>query len=288
LMANQTHVSGATWGTPVYMAPEILSAQHASTAADVYAFGVMLWELHEGQVAWDYLCDTGRVVHVRDVQGLQLREVLHFSARPASSPLYIALARKCLHLDPKARPTFAQVVDVLLMILQEHLLPSSAKPTRRSTGAQAAAAQRTPGGTQPGPANAGTSAADGAAEPPGAGHTELDALGQEEEEEATPGPHGTLSAAKAQGSSNASQQAGTLGQCADAESATGRLVALLGAGAAGRVSVCDQAQMLSICSGAGGEECGNAGAGDRNQGKAVVEVQAEGPPEITPVLGTSP
>jgi serine/threonine protein kinase len=101
-------VSGVTWGTPVYMAPEILSAQHASTAADVYAFGVMLWELHAGQLAWDYLYSTGKVAHVRDTHGLRVRSafcsqlsmvVLFYTTALQPSTLQLP-ARLCLlHVD---------------------------------------------------------------------------------------------------------------------------------------------------------------------------------------------
>lgn len=52
MSTGQTHVSGVTWGTPLYMAPEILATGRSSTAADVFAFGVMLWELYHGQLVW--------------------------------------------------------------------------------------------------------------------------------------------------------------------------------------------------------------------------------------------
>ena len=32
-------------GTPAFMAPEVLKARHVSTAADVYGFGIILWEM---------------------------------------------------------------------------------------------------------------------------------------------------------------------------------------------------------------------------------------------------
>lgn len=46
LSNDQTHVSNAQYGTPFYMAREVLEKGNASKAADVYAFGVMCKSLY--------------------------------------------------------------------------------------------------------------------------------------------------------------------------------------------------------------------------------------------------
>ena len=51
---DQTHVSGVPRGTPMYIAPELLRTGQTSKASDVYAYGVLLWELYHGTTAWDY------------------------------------------------------------------------------------------------------------------------------------------------------------------------------------------------------------------------------------------
>lgn len=53
--AHQTHLSGVGHGTPLYIAPEVMTQRRVSKAADVYAFGVMMWELLHGRSAWDEL-----------------------------------------------------------------------------------------------------------------------------------------------------------------------------------------------------------------------------------------
>ena len=49
MAANQTHVSGQRHGTPLYAAPEVIRDAQISKAADVYSFGVMLWEMVGGE-----------------------------------------------------------------------------------------------------------------------------------------------------------------------------------------------------------------------------------------------
>ena len=39
-------------GTMTHMAPEIIQHGHQSKAADVYAFGITLWELYTGCIAF--------------------------------------------------------------------------------------------------------------------------------------------------------------------------------------------------------------------------------------------
>lgn len=49
---NETHVSGHIQGTLTHMAPEIITSGKQSNAADVYAFGISLFELYSGELAF--------------------------------------------------------------------------------------------------------------------------------------------------------------------------------------------------------------------------------------------
>lgn len=52
LAAGQSHATTRTVGTLTHVPPELLCAGRLSSAADVYAFGVMMWEMMTGCVPY--------------------------------------------------------------------------------------------------------------------------------------------------------------------------------------------------------------------------------------------
>jgi serine/threonine protein kinase len=87
-----------------HMAPELLRYGKASTAADVYSFGIMMWELLTGQVAF---------------KGWQWGAILEHVAlgdSPGRLPVpegapegYLLLMEACWGQDPAKRPAFSEV-----------------------------------------------------------------------------------------------------------------------------------------------------------------------------------
>lgn len=49
LVCNKT----VTAGTPAYMAPELLENKHYTKSVDLYAFGVLLWEIFSGEIPFN-------------------------------------------------------------------------------------------------------------------------------------------------------------------------------------------------------------------------------------------
>jgi len=92
-------------GTPAYMAPEQLRGEGATLLSDVFALGLVLYEMFTGQ----------RVFEAKSLEELQ---ALHAQAKPLSlsssakdvDPAVERVVLRCLSRDPKERPASARVV----------------------------------------------------------------------------------------------------------------------------------------------------------------------------------
>ncbi|GAX78336.1 hypothetical protein CEUSTIGMA_g5778.t1 [Chlamydomonas eustigma] len=104
---THTHVSGEhCCGTLSHMAPEVLKEGRQSMAADVYSFGILLWELLSGGKAY------------KEVPNVLLgRKVVEEGYRPEFPPWapeqYISLAKCCWNQQPSFRPDFQHILLVL-------------------------------------------------------------------------------------------------------------------------------------------------------------------------------
>jgi serine/threonine protein kinase len=110
------------YGTVTHMPPEMLLHGEISKAADIYSFGVLVWEMLTGTRAWAGL------VHAQIMCQVAL---LHRRlAIPKDIPDELAeLLRECMAPEPNDRPDIQQVVDKLSHFLQT---TRDSKPTRDS------------------------------------------------------------------------------------------------------------------------------------------------------------
>lgn len=93
-------------GTYRWMAPEVIRHEPYSTAADVYSFGILLWELVAREQPFAGMTPIQAAFAVAR-QGLR-------PPMPLKTPLPLAnLIRCCWHVDPRARPTFEDVLELL-------------------------------------------------------------------------------------------------------------------------------------------------------------------------------
>jgi serine/threonine-protein kinase len=106
---------GFTLGTPSYMAPEQVRGQEVTPLVDIYAFGVLLYELLTG---------------TKPIQGKTIQEIFQkiltepISMEPleqaAGNPLVVELVRRCVSRNPQERPqSFTEVTQTLDYIVYQ-------------------------------------------------------------------------------------------------------------------------------------------------------------------------
>ncbi|KAG2450347.1 hypothetical protein HYH02_004852 [Chlamydomonas schloesseri] len=103
---DKTHMSGLFQGTPTHMAPEVMLHGQVSKAADVYAFGVTLWEMFTGGHPY------------KGVPGALLGHSISREGKRPVFPLgtpgaFKELAERCWAPDPGARPAFDEILSIL-------------------------------------------------------------------------------------------------------------------------------------------------------------------------------
>jgi serine/threonine protein kinase len=140
LMANTANV-----GTPLYMAPELMSndtaAWYNGMLVDMYAFGIFMWAVLTGTKPY------ARLVTRRQLNSWTLRDLVMNGTRPATDEPYenhnakklsgiparaILLMEQCWQGDPDERPSnFGEVVkalDALLQKISDAADPGTAAP----------------------------------------------------------------------------------------------------------------------------------------------------------------
>eukprot|EP00236_Picocystis_salinarum_P002223 CAMPEP_0183824094 /NCGR_PEP_ID=MMETSP0807_2-20130328/400_1 /TAXON_ID=88271 /ORGANISM="Picocystis salinarum, Strain CCMP1897" /LENGTH=485 /DNA_ID=CAMNT_0026069005 /DNA_START=152 /DNA_END=1609 /DNA_ORIENTATION=- len=104
---KRTYVtSGGGEGTPEWMAPEVLRNEPFDEKADVYSYGVVLWETCTGLLPWEEL----RPMQVVGAVGFQGRQL---PVPEEGDPLLLHLHEVCCSPSSRCRPTFKEVLEML-------------------------------------------------------------------------------------------------------------------------------------------------------------------------------
>lgn len=103
---------GAVLGTPGYMAPEQETGARVDHRADVYAFGVVMYEMLTNAAPYGETTSFSDMVRTKLFGGPKpLRAFRHLNELPKA---FDALVRRCLERDPAKRP--ADMTEVLGML----------------------------------------------------------------------------------------------------------------------------------------------------------------------------
>ncbi|KAH8946396.1 hypothetical protein BDL97_12G092300 [Sphagnum fallax] len=105
----------AETGTYRWMAPEVLQHKPYDHKADVYSFGITMWEVLTGQVPYGSMTPLQAAIGVVQ-RGLRPEIPSHVPERLAR------LLQDCWHEDPSQRPEFSD----MLVVLEEMITPPAA------------------------------------------------------------------------------------------------------------------------------------------------------------------
>ncbi|XP_008811868.1 serine/threonine-protein kinase STY46-like isoform X2 [Phoenix dactylifera] len=109
---SQSGVMTAETGTYRWMAPEVIEHKPYDHKADVFSFGILLWELLTGKLPYEYLTPLQAAVGVVQ-KGLRPTIPKH------TNPKLAELLEKCWQQDPAQRPDFSEILEILQFLAKE-------------------------------------------------------------------------------------------------------------------------------------------------------------------------
>uniref|UniRef100_A0A5B7C1E8 non-specific serine/threonine protein kinase n=1 Tax=Davidia involucrata TaxID=16924 RepID=A0A5B7C1E8_DAVIN len=108
----QSGVMTAETGTYRWMAPEVIEHKPYDHKADVFSFGIVLWELLTGELPYSYLTPLQAAVGVVQ-QGLRPTIPKH------THPKLVEFLERCWQQNPTLRLNFAEIIEILQRIAKE-------------------------------------------------------------------------------------------------------------------------------------------------------------------------
>ncbi|KAL8041831.1 hypothetical protein ABFX02_09G009400 [Erythranthe guttata] len=132
----QSHVSTKVKGTFGYFDPNYFITGKLTRKSDTYAFGVILLEVLSGRPAVDFrIAENERILTKwarENISNGNADQILASNLRGKISEdslkAFVGIAERCLHDEPKKRPTMAQVVLQLEFALEQQESSKSLEP----------------------------------------------------------------------------------------------------------------------------------------------------------------
>jgi len=133
LSTSQYTRTGAVLGTALYMAPEQVRGEHVTRSADIYALGIILFELLTGHPPYQ-----GK--SLSDIMWMHVEEPIPdlLTLVPELPAELKGIVERALAKDPSERYLTAKALERDLIAVSDSILAGSASPTAASTSADSA------------------------------------------------------------------------------------------------------------------------------------------------------
>ncbi|KAF1879191.1 hypothetical protein Lal_00047864 [Lupinus albus] len=108
----QSGVMTAETGTYRWMSPEVIEHKPYDHKADVFSFGVVLWELLTGKLPYEYLTPLQAAIGV-------VQKGLRPTIPKNTHPKFVELLERSWQQDPALRPDFPEIIEILQQLAKE-------------------------------------------------------------------------------------------------------------------------------------------------------------------------
>jgi hypothetical protein len=113
---NTTVHNSMAYGTPRYMSPEVICGECVTEKADVYSFGIVVWEILNEKEPFDDIDDVSEIIS--GVTQHNKRPPLNSKTHPSLNKLIT----DCWDQDPNLRPDFYKILSKMDEITIESIL----------------------------------------------------------------------------------------------------------------------------------------------------------------------
>jgi len=113
-------ITGTLEGTPVYIAPEVFHSQLYDGKADIYSFGLILWEMWYGQRAFAEFNGTMTLFFSKVDKGYRPQDVKGSKKPPKQ---WRQLMSRCWERNPEQRPSANACNQEITTLSQDAVTP---------------------------------------------------------------------------------------------------------------------------------------------------------------------
>ena len=100
-------------GTVPYQAPEVISSNCYNTKVDVYAFGILMYEVISGKRAYNNILHGQNKLNMFQFQSKIVEGLRPKIEEGLMKKSFQNLIEKCWSKDPQKRPTFSELYEIL-------------------------------------------------------------------------------------------------------------------------------------------------------------------------------